>query len=92
VDCLAILPDADEMTLRNGVKNPAVNLDQPFFVSAPLKHTARLMVKDENLCVHCGLCAERCPTAAWDMQKSRVILPYASDEEPGCPEKQRRSA
>ncbi|HRP86498.1 MAG TPA: FAD-dependent oxidoreductase [Gammaproteobacteria bacterium] len=92
VDCLAILPDADEQTLRGGVKNPAVNPDQPFFVSSPLKHTARVMVKDENLCVHCGLCAERCPTAAWDMQKSRVLIPYASDEEPGCPEKQRRSA
>jgi formate dehydrogenase (NADP+) beta subunit len=92
VDCLAILPDGDEQTLRGGVKNPATNLDQPFFVSGPLKHTARLMVKDENLCVHCGLCAERCPTAAWDMQKSRVIIPYASDEEPGCPETERRSA
>jgi formate dehydrogenase (NADP+) beta subunit len=92
VDCLAILPDADEETLRRGVKTPALNPDQPFFVSGPLKHTARLMVKDENLCVHCGLCAERCPTAAWDMQKSRVILPYASDEEPGCPERKRRSA
>jgi NADPH-dependent glutamate synthase beta subunit-like oxidoreductase len=92
VDCLAILPNADEKTLRNGVKNPAINPDQPFFVSGPLKHTARVMVKDENLCVHCGLCAERCPTAAWDMQKSRVLIHYASDEEPGCPEKQRRSA
>jgi formate dehydrogenase (NADP+) beta subunit len=92
VDCLAILPDADEQTLRLGVKNPAINPDQPFFVSGPLKHTARVMVKDENICVHCGLCAERCPTAAWDMQKSRVLIPYALDEEPGCPEKERRSA
>jgi formate dehydrogenase (NADP+) beta subunit len=92
VDCLAILPDADEATLRMGVKNPATNLEQPFFVSGPLKHTGRLMIKDENLCVHCGLCAERCPTAAWDMQKSRVILPYAIDEEPGCPAKERRRA
>jgi formate dehydrogenase (NADP+) beta subunit len=92
VDCLAILPDGDELALRDGVKNPATNLQQPLFVSGPLKHTARLMVKDENLCVHCGLCAERCPTAAWDMQKSRVIIPYATDEEPGCPEKERRSA
>jgi formate dehydrogenase (NADP+) beta subunit len=92
VDCLAILPDADEATLRAGVKTPALNLEQPFYVSAPLPHTARLMVKDENLCVHCGLCAERCPTAAWDMQKSRVLLSYASDEEPGCPEKEQRRA
>jgi formate dehydrogenase (NADP+) beta subunit len=92
VDCLAILPDADESTLRAGVKTPALNLEQPFYVSEPLKHTARVMVKDENLCVHCGLCAERCPTAAWDMQKSRVLLPYAIDEEPGCPEQERRLA
>ena len=92
VDCLAILPDADEQTLRKGVKNPATNLDQPFFVSGPLKHTARLMVKDENLCVHCGLCAERCPTAAWDMQKSHVKIPYATDQEPGCPQSTRRRA
>jgi formate hydrogenlyase subunit 6/NADH:ubiquinone oxidoreductase subunit I len=41
------------------------------------------MVKDEDLCVHCGLCAERCPTGAWDMQKSTVLLPYASDEAAG---------
>lgn len=92
VDCLAILPLADEATLRRGLKAPADNLDQPFFVSGPLKHTARVMVKDENLCVHCGLCAERCPTAAWDMQKSRVEIPHASDEVPGCPERTRRSA
>ena len=38
------------------------------------------MVKDEDLCVHCGLCAERCPTGAWDMQKSSLLIPYASDE------------
>ena len=50
------------------------------FVSAPLKQTGRVMVKDEDLCVHCGLCAERCPTAAWDMQKSQVVIPYAVDE------------
>ena len=48
------------------------------------------MVKDEDLCVHCGLCAERCPTAAWDMQKSRINIPYASDHK--CPSPQRKSA
>jgi formate dehydrogenase (NADP+) beta subunit len=92
VDCLAILPNADEATLRQGFKSPASNTEQPFFVSGPLKHTQRVMVKDENLCVHCGLCAERCPTAAWDMQKSRVLIPYASDEESGWPDRKRRSA
>ena len=48
---------------------PALNLEQPLFVSAPLKQTGRVMVKDENVCLHCGLCAERCPTYAWDMRK-----------------------
>jgi ferredoxin len=43
------------------------------------------MVKDEDLCVHCGLCAERCPTGAWDMQKSTVLIPYAVDEAAGEP-------
>jgi ferredoxin len=42
------------------------------------------MVKDENLCVHCGLCAERCPTAAWDMQKSLLTFPRAADHNPGA--------
>jgi ferredoxin len=92
VDCLGILADGSEESLREGLKNPARNTDQPLFVSGPLKHTGRLMVKDENLCVHCGLCAERCPTAAWDMQKSRIEIYYAADQEPGCPSQQRRSA
>jgi formate dehydrogenase (NADP+) beta subunit len=45
-----------------------------------LKQTGRVMVKDENICVHCGLCAERCPTGAWDMQKSTLVIPYAKNE------------
>jgi ferredoxin len=45
-----------------------------------LPQTGRVMVKDEDLCVHCGLCAERCPTAAWDMQKFTLAVPYAADE------------
>ena len=48
-------------------------------MSGPLKQTGRVMVKDEDLCVHCGLCAERCPTAAWDIQKSTIHLPHADD-------------
>jgi ferredoxin len=79
VDCLGMLPAAEEDVLRQGLKAPASNPQQPLFVSGPLKHTARLMVKDENICVHCGLCAERCPTGAWDMQKSKIIIPYAAD-------------
>jgi Fe-S-cluster-containing hydrogenase component 2 len=51
-------------------------------VSEALKQTGRVMLKDENICVHCGLCAERCPTGAWDMQKSTVSIPYAGDGVP----------
>ncbi|MCZ0954335.1 MAG: FAD-dependent oxidoreductase [Rhodospirillaceae bacterium] len=80
VDCLTIAPNADEDILKQNLKAPVLEQSQPFFVSGPLKHTARVMVKDENLCVHCGLCAERCPTAAWDMQKSTLNIPYALDE------------
>jgi ferredoxin len=48
------------------------------FVSGGLKQTGRVMVKDENVCLHCGLCAERCPTYAWDMRKFDVLIPLAS--------------
>jgi len=77
VDCLAMTAEADESTLRTQLKAPALNRDQSLFVSAPLKATGRVMVKDENLCVHCGLCAERCPTFAWDMQKSTINIAHA---------------
>ena len=80
VDCLTITENADEDELKKDLKAPFLNDDQQLFVSEPLKQTGRLMIKDENLCVHCGLCAERCPTAAWDMQKSTVEIPYAIDE------------
>jgi ferredoxin len=84
VDCLTMTADRPEAELRKHLKAPALNLTQPLYVSAPLQHTARVMVKDEDLCVHCGLCAERCPTAAWDMQKSTLTTPYASDETTPC--------
>ncbi len=80
VDCLTITENQEEVALKNSLKSPLLNPEQPFYVSAPLKQTGRAMIKDENLCVHCGLCAERCPTAAWDMQKSTVSIPYAIDE------------
>ena len=80
VDCLTIAVNEDEQALKNNLKSPVLNPEQPFYVSAPLKQTGRMMIKDENLCVHCGLCAERCPTAAWDMQKSTVDIPYAIGE------------
>ncbi len=80
--CLTITPAADdEDQLRLNLTAPAVNPDQPLFLSDQLKQTGRLMIKDENVCLHCGLCAERCPTAAWDMQKSLVEIPYARDHE-----------
>ena len=56
---------------------PADNTDQPLFVSGQLKQTGRVMIKDENICLHCGLCAERCPTYAWDMRKFMLQVPYA---------------
>ena len=80
VDCLTITANGTETDLRSRLKAPAKNLQQPLLVSAPLPQTERVMVKDEDLCVHCGLCAERCPTAAWDMQKSFVHWPQAKDE------------
>ncbi|HEU4592504.1 MAG TPA: FAD-dependent oxidoreductase [Steroidobacteraceae bacterium] len=80
VDCLTITHNGEEAELRTRLKAPAKNVTQALYVSAPLKHTGRVMVKDEDVCVHCGLCAERCPTAAWDMQKSFIQWPHAEDE------------
>ena len=80
VDCLTITVNGEEEELRTRLKAPAENREQTLFVSGPLKQTGRVMVKDENICVHCSLCAERCPTAAWDMKKSTLEIPYAMDE------------
>ncbi|MGO9036563.1 MAG: FAD-dependent oxidoreductase [Steroidobacteraceae bacterium] len=84
VDCLTIAPNGTEAELRSRLKAPALNLAQALYVSSPLPHTGRVMVKDEDVCVHCGLCAERCPTAAWDMQKSTIKIPLAEDEGKTC--------
>ncbi len=80
VNCLTITQNGEEADLRGRLKAPALNPDQALYVSADLPQTGRVMVKDEDLCVHCGLCAERCPTGAWDMQKSTILIPYAVDE------------
>jgi len=67
-DCITFTGNGEEEELRNRLSAPAGNLAQDLYVSADLP-TTRVMVKDENVCLHCGLCAERCPTTAWDMQK-----------------------
>jgi formate dehydrogenase beta subunit len=82
VNCLTITANGAEQELRSRLSAPAENLTQDLYVSGGLPQTGRVMVKDEDLCVHCSLCAERCPTGAWDMQKSTVLLPYARDESP----------
>jgi len=80
VNCLTITENGDEADLRQRLAAPAENLQQELYVSDDLPQTGRVMVKDEDLCVHCSLCAERCPTGAWDMQKSLLLMPYAKDE------------
>lgn len=77
VNCLTMTADGEEDDLRTRLSAPAENHDQDLYVSEGLPQTGRVMVKDEDLCVHCSLCAERCPTGAWDMQKSTILLPYA---------------
>lgn len=67
-DCITFAEDGEEKDLRSRLSAPATNQTQDLLVSETLP-TKRLMIKDENVCLHCGLCAERCPTAAWDMQK-----------------------
>jgi NADPH-dependent glutamate synthase beta subunit-like oxidoreductase/ferredoxin len=81
--CLTITENGTEEDLRTRLTAPADNLSQAIFASEELPQTKRIMVKDEDLCVHCGLCAERCPTAAWDMLKSELLVPYAGDQSLG---------
>jgi len=67
-DCITFTPNAEEKLLRKKLSATAINLSQDLYVSEELP-THRVMVKDEDMCLHCGLCAERCPTTAWDMKK-----------------------
>ncbi len=76
-DCINFIDNEEEPVLREQLRVPARNQQQPLYVSAQLP-TQRVMVKDENVCLHCGLCAERCPTAAWDMQKFLYQVSKAS--------------
>ncbi len=80
MDCISFTADGPEGELRARLKAPADNLAQDLYVSTTLK-TGRVMVKDEDVCLHCGLCAERCPTGAWDMQKFLLDTTKAG---PGC--------
>jgi NADPH-dependent glutamate synthase beta subunit-like oxidoreductase/ferredoxin len=81
VQCLTIARNGPEHDLRKRLSAPAINLTQDLYASAALPQTGRIMVKDEDVCVHCGLCAERCPTAAWDMQKFELFISYAGAED-----------
>ena len=87
MDCISFTANGEEADLRTRLKAPALNLAQDLYVSGPLK-TTRVMVKDEDVCLHCGLCAERCPTGAWDMQKFLLSTVQAG---PGCRDKPARS-
>ena len=80
MDCISFTDNGDEADLRTRLKAPAMNLAQDLYVSGALK-TGRVMVKDEDVCLHCGLCAERCPTGAWDMQKFLLLTTKAG---PAC--------
>ena len=72
IDCINFIENAPEPELRQNLRVPALNTEQDLYVSEALK-TGRIMAKDEDVCVHCGLCAERCPTGAWDMQKFTYV-------------------
>jgi ferredoxin len=88
MDCISFVPDGEEPELRARLNAPAKNLAQDLYLQSGLK-TGRVMVKDEDVCLHCGLCAERCPTGAWDMQKFLLDLTHAG---PGCREQHKRKA
>jgi ferredoxin len=80
MDCINFLRNGEEVELRERLRAPARNPSQDLYVSADLR-TGRVMVKDEDVCLHCGLCAERCPTGAWDMQKFFLEMTHAG---PSC--------
>ena len=88
MDCITFTSNSDEKELRARLNAPAHNLAQALYVSDTLR-TGRIMAKDEDVCLHCGLCAERCPTGAWDMQKFLLDMTHAG---PGCRNKPQRKA
>jgi len=78
MDCITFTENGEEADLRTRLQAPALNLSQDLYVANDLK-TGRVMVKDEDVCLHCGLCAERCPTGAWDMKKYLIDMTHADD-------------
>jgi NADPH-dependent glutamate synthase beta subunit-like oxidoreductase len=88
MDCINFTANGEEEGLRQRLTAPAVNLTQDLYVSGTLK-TGRVMAKDEDVCLHCGLCAERCPTGAWDMQKFLIDVNHAG---PACRSRERSPA
>jgi NADPH-dependent glutamate synthase beta subunit-like oxidoreductase len=90
MDCITFTADGEEQELRTRLNAPAANATQDLYVSEALK-TGRIMAKDEDVCLHCGLCAERCPTGAWDMQKFLLEMTHAG---PACrtPRPQKKAA
>ena len=87
MDCITFTANSDEPDLRTRLQAPAMNLSQDLYVSGVMK-TGNVMVKDEDVCLHCGLCAERCPTGAWDMQKFLLITTQAG---PSCRDQKPKS-
>jgi NADPH-dependent glutamate synthase beta subunit-like oxidoreductase len=88
MDCISFTANGEEADLRSRLTAPAKNTTQDLYVSGALK-TGRVMAKDEDVCLHCGLCAERCPTGAWDMQKFLLDMTHAGN---GCRAPQRKAA
>ena len=88
MDCITFTDNGEEGDLRQRLKAPSLHPDQDLYVSSDLK-TGRVMVKDEDVCLHCGLCAERCPTGAWDMQKYLIDMTHAGST---CQSKARSAA
>jgi ferredoxin len=80
VDSLTMTRNATEDEIKKNLSAEFLEESQALYVSGELAQTKRVMIKDENMCIHCGLCAERCPTAAWDMMKSELVLPKAGAE------------
>ncbi|HEY5290578.1 MAG TPA: 4Fe-4S dicluster domain-containing protein, partial [Caulobacteraceae bacterium] len=78
MDCITFTGNGEEADLRGRLQAPALNLEQALYLSGPLAD-GRIMVKDEDVCLHCGLCAERCPTGAWDMRKFLLDMTHAEE-------------